>query len=95
MVGGKIVYRDFRADALQIYSLGRYARPDPARADELLRQALTESHLISDASLQHHKVLDLADTIARSARSPPRPRKARMRFARRVHRYHGPLGAVA
>lgn len=64
MVAGKIVYRDFRAGALQ-YIAGTVRKTDPARADELLRQALAESHLISDASLRHRELMDLADTMAR------------------------------
>ena len=39
-------------------------KTDPSRADELLRQALAEIHLISDPSLRHRELMNLTDVIA-------------------------------
>jgi len=63
MVAGKIVYHDFRAVALQ-YIAEVVRKTDPSRADELLRQALAEIHLISDPSLRHRELMNLTDVIA-------------------------------
>ena len=63
-VAETIIRHDFCAGAFREIA-DAVRETNPGRAEELLRQALAEAHLISDPYQRHREVTGLADTLAR------------------------------